>query len=1022
MRISKFCVLIGLLLQASVISQVVPGMVDTISPTVRVNYPSGTYTSLLRVEFETSEPATVFYTTNNSPPTEKSQAYSGLVTLSTEGKTVLRYIAIDMVGNRSPEYSQAYEIDTRSPAVSVFPPGGKFSSLVKVTIQTNEPSRIFYAIDPLGRIDTTVPGLGIQKNVSISQSCTLRVVVRDAAGNTSDKASFAFSIDRDLPVVTTDKQAGVYNTPIPVTLSSDSGVNIFYSFDEFAPLSSFQAYTGPIKLRPGQTVLSYYGRKEVGTRSPVQKTVYIVDIYPPKVTTLVKESKGRRDVTLRSSEKASLLYTLDGSQPTEQSIPYTGPITISPRGVTVLRVFAKDGAGNVSDDFYQKFSYDKIPPKVSFDPKPGLYNRPVQIKIEANEPVTIFYTLDNTMPTANSAEYSAPILLAKDGATVVTFYAMDEADNKTELYSLTYSIDQTPPKVSVKIERDTSNKIFTVTLSAGKGERIYYTLDGSTPTFTSFPCTGPFTVNTGQAVKYIAIDEAGNMTPVREITEIATPRVSARPAGGIFNRPLRIELKANRLGKVFYRINTKTVQRGDFLDYTEPVSLKTNGLFKLEYFSEDSLLNRSTINEETYFIDLIAPEIKIYTQRSQADTTIAVFFQASENVTVYYTIDGSNPTVSPTAKVVCNKYFLSKDKILLKPTENMQLSFVGEDIAGNKSEMYQFDINLPTVIPNYPGGSYNEILNVTLTTFNEAAVYYTLDGSSPTEHAEIYRKPIPVTRNTTLKYFAIDKYGYRSPVREVVYAIDLPPRPDFRVEADTLIEGMVVQLNADVSVDEESPREALQYRWDFDSDSAWDTKLSAAVKVLHVFKTPGVHLVSLMVQDNAGLTATTTKRVQVIKDCPKDMVSLFDDRRAYCIDRYEYPNTKGTEPLAGVSWVEAVMRCRSAGKTLCSRSQWQQACRGGAGAAYPYGPTYDKKKCNSEGSGFTRSGEYNDCSNGNGVYDLTGNAWEWLLDRNEGYNTIAGGNYYYGKNADCGATFPNLLSAKAGDIGFRCCK
>ena len=63
-----------------------------------------------------------------------------------------------------------------------------------------------------------------------------------------------------------------------------------------------------------------------------------------------------------------------------------------------------------------------------------------------------------------------------------------------------------------------------------------------------------------------------------------------------------------------------------------------------------------------------------------------------------------------------------------------------------------------------------------------------------------------------------------------------------------------------------------------------------------------------------------------------------------------------------------------------------------------------------------------DCKTGEGIYDLTGNVWEWVLDRRDGYNLIIGGNYFYGKEARCDATFHSLISNREKGVGFRCCK
>jgi len=117
------------------------------------------------------------------------------------------------------------------------------------------------------------------------------------------------------------------------------------------------------------------------------------------------------------------------------------------------------------------------------------------------------------------------------------------------------------------------------------------------------------------------------------------------------------------------------------------------------------------------------------------------------------------------------------------------------------------------------------------------------------------------------------------------------------------------------------------------------------------------------------------------EECPNEMVSI---NGMFCIDRYEYPNRKGVIPEKGLTWQEAAMACKDEGKRLCTYEEWKLACQGQNGNKYPYGNQFQPGACNDSHTPGDRdvmpSGSMQDCVSDFGVYDMSGNVWEWISD------------------------------------------
>ena len=106
-----------------------------------------------------------------------------------------------------------------------------------------------------------------------------------------------------------------------------------------------------------------------------------------------------------STEGAKIYYTKDGTEPTASSTEYTAAISIT-EAVTLKAIAVKDG---MNDSAVASASYTiKVTVATpAFSVASGAVNRGTEVTITCGtEGVKIYYTTDETEPTAESTEYT----------------------------------------------------------------------------------------------------------------------------------------------------------------------------------------------------------------------------------------------------------------------------------------------------------------------------------------------------------------------------------------------------------------------------------------------------------------------------------------------------------------------------------------------------------------------------------------------------------------------------------------
>ena len=308
--------------------------------------------------------------------------------------------------------------------------------------------------------------------------------------------------------------SGTYTAAQSVTITCPtSGASIYYTLDGTTPTATSTLYTTAIAVSSTTTVKAIAIKSGMIDSDVVTATYTInIPIYQvaiPIFSISAGTYTSTQSVEITSIVGATIYYTLDGSMPTAASTKYTGSISV-PTSVTIKAMATKSGmtdSGVVTAAYTINIPLQQVVAPV-FSVTAGTYTSTQSVEITSTTAgITIYYTLDGSAPTTTSTLYAGSISIP--ASITIKAIAVKSGMANSNVSSAAYVINIPLQKIATPTFT-VSTGTYTSTQSveiqcATTGAKIYYTVNGTTPTSASTLYSGTISVSITSTVKTIAI-------------------------------------------------------------------------------------------------------------------------------------------------------------------------------------------------------------------------------------------------------------------------------------------------------------------------------------------------------------------------------------------------------------------------------------------------------------------------------------------------------------------------------------
>jgi len=564
--------------------------------------------------------ATIRYTTDGSTPSSTSTVYTGPVVISTVGTHTIKALAAktDMVDSSTT--SQTFTVLEQIAAPTISPTSSTaYATSVSVTLATTSTgATIYYTLDgtdPATSSSTRSTFTAPHFTITTIGATTVKAWAMKNGATASTVTSATYTVQSKVATPTFTPDGGSATGSLRITISSTTADCIIrYTSDGTLPTGSSLQYSNGLTLPVGSWTVKAIGYKTDFFESNVATSIgYTVkeQVGTPVITPAGGDHSSSITITLHvSTGSATIRFTTDGNEPTEQSSVYASPFVWTPTGTMTVKAKAfKSGA---TESALASAVFREQTSAVVFTPGGGSYIAPLQVTLtSATSGASIYYTDGTSTPTTSSTKYSEAMSFTLPGTFTIKSFATKAGAVDSAVISATYVIGQiAAPTISPAGGTVSGSVTVTITAnpSAPSNTVMYYTTDNSTPTMTSSTSvryTQPFVLSSTATVKTVAFSDSKPSTVVQATytvsAQLAMPVFTPTP-GSTLEGGVRVTIAApNTAAQVYFTTNGANPSASSTM-YSSPIDIATIGSYTFKAIAVLSGHTDSPIASATFTV------------------------------------------------------------------------------------------------------------------------------------------------------------------------------------------------------------------------------------------------------------------------------------------------------------------------------------------------------------------------------------------------------------------------------------